>query len=40
MAKIVGFYIPSNFRHRDNERITRQERGKVIAFSVPPKKSA
>jgi len=40
MAKIIEFYIPSNFRRRDDERITPKERGKVIEFSVLPKKSA
>jgi hypothetical protein len=38
MAKIIEFYRPSNFRK--DAKITPQERGKVIEFSVPPKKSA
>lgn len=38
MAKIIEFYRPSNFRNY--AKITPQERGKVIEFSMPPKKSA
>ena len=38
MAKVIEFYKPSNFRK--DEKNTSQERGKVIEFSVPPKKSA
>jgi len=38
MAKIIEFYRPSNFRK--NAEISPHERGKVIEFRVPPKKSA
>jgi hypothetical protein len=38
MAKVIEFYKPSNFRK--DAKITRQERGKVIEFRVPPQKSA
>jgi hypothetical protein len=38
MAKIIEFYRPSNFKK--DAKITPQERGKVIEFRVPPKKSA
>lgn len=39
MAKIIEFYVPRNFR-RNDKWISRQERGKVIEFPVPTKKSA
>ena len=39
MAKIIEFYIPINFRKND-KRIPSQERGKIIEFSLPAKKSA
>jgi hypothetical protein len=41
MAKIIEFYIPSNFR-RDTgvKKISRQERGQLIEFAQFPKKSA
>jgi len=38
MAKVIEFYRPSNFRK--DTQITPRERGKVIEFRVPPKKSA
>jgi hypothetical protein len=39
MAKIIEFYIPSNFRKKD-KWIPPQERGKIIEFNLPTKKSA
>jgi hypothetical protein len=39
MAKIIEFYIPINFRKNDRW-IPSQERGKIIEFSLPTKKSA
>ena len=39
MAKIIEFYIPNNFRQTD-KWIRPQERGKIIEFSLPTKKSA
>jgi hypothetical protein len=39
MAKIIDFYIPSNFRKND-KWIPPQERGKVIEFILPAKKTA
>ncbi len=39
MAKVIEFYIPSNFRKND-KWIPPQERGKIIEFSLPAKKSA
>jgi hypothetical protein len=39
MAKIIEFYVPSNFRKND-KWIPPEERGKVIEFSPPTKKSA
>ena len=38
MAKVIEFYIPKNFR-KDERWNTRDERGRVIEFSLP-KKSA
>src|SRR6266705_3159208 len=38
MAKVIEFYIPKNFR-KDERRSERDERGRVIEFSLP-KKSA
>jgi len=38
MAKVIEFYIPKDFR-KDAQRRTG-ERGRVIEFSLPPKKSA
>jgi hypothetical protein len=39
MAKILEFYMPSNFRKND-KWISLQERGKIFEFSLPAKKSA
>jgi hypothetical protein len=39
MAKIIEFYIPINFRKND-KWIPAQERGKIIEFILPKKKSA
>jgi len=39
MAKIIEFYIPSNFR-KNVKWIPPQDRGKIIEFSLPVKKSA
>lgn len=39
LAKIIDFYIPSNFRKND-KWIPPQERGKIIEFNLPTKKSA
>jgi len=39
MAKIIEFYIPINFRKND-KWIPAQERGKIIEFILPTKKSA
>jgi len=39
MAKVIEFYIPKDFR-KDAQRDTGAERGRVIEFSLPPKKSA
>jgi hypothetical protein len=39
MAKIIEFYTPSNVRKND-KWIPPEERGKVIEFILPAKKSA
>jgi hypothetical protein len=38
MAKVIEFYIPKNF-HKEVRWSSRDERGRVIEFSLP-KKSA
>jgi hypothetical protein len=32
MAKIIEFYVPSNFRKKATKRIPPEQRGKVIPF--------
>jgi hypothetical protein len=39
MAKIIEFYVPSKFRNNP-AWIPPQQRGKVIEFHLPVKKSA
>jgi len=39
MAKIIEFYIPSDFRRKTNW-IPAEQRGKVIEFRSPTRKSA
>jgi hypothetical protein len=39
MAKIIEFYIPNNFRKRVTW-VSPEQRGKIIEFSSPMKKSA
>jgi len=38
MAKIIEFYVPSKFRNTAS--VPPQQRGKVIEFRLPVKKSA
>ena len=40
MAKIIEFYVPSRFRKKVSKWIPLEERGKVIPFDLPQKKSA
>jgi hypothetical protein len=40
MAKIIAFYIPSNFKKKATKWVPAEEQGKVIPFCVPQKKSA
>jgi hypothetical protein len=40
MAKIIEFYVPSRFTKKASKWIPEEERGKVIPFSLPQKKSA
>ena len=40
MAKIIEFYVPSNFRKKTTKWIPAEERGKVIDFILAQKKSA
>jgi hypothetical protein len=39
MAKIIAFYVPNHFR-KNGKWIPQGNRGKVIEFNVPAKKSA
>jgi hypothetical protein len=39
MAKIIEFYIPNNFRKRVRW-VSPEQRGKIIEFASPMKKSA
>jgi hypothetical protein len=40
MAKIIEFYVPSGFRKKAVKWIPPEQRGKVIRFESPLKKSA
>jgi hypothetical protein len=39
VAKIIEFYIPNNFQRKE-KWIPPQNRGKIIEFSLPTRKSA
>jgi hypothetical protein len=39
VAKIIEFYIPNNFRRKE-KWIPPQNRGKIIEFGLPTRKSA
>jgi hypothetical protein len=39
VARVIEFYIPANFSKR-TKWIPPQERGKVIEFALPTKRSA
>jgi hypothetical protein len=40
MAKIIEFFVPSNFRKKATKWTPPEENGKVIPFTLPQKKSA
>jgi hypothetical protein len=40
MAKIIEFYVPSNFRKKATKWTPPEQHGIVIPFSLPQKKSA
>jgi hypothetical protein len=40
MAKIIEFYVPTNFRKKPSKWVPPEQLGKVIQFSSPQKKSA
>jgi hypothetical protein len=40
MAEIIEFYIPSGFQRTAPLWLPREQRGKVIPFRTPQKKSA
>jgi hypothetical protein len=40
MAKIIKFYVPSSFQNQPTKRISSDQRGRVIPFALPRKKTA
>jgi len=40
MAKIIEFYIPVSFKKKATKWVPKGECGKVLAFTVPQKKTA
>jgi hypothetical protein len=40
MAKIIEFYIPVSFRKKATKWVPKEECGKVLAFTLPEKKTA
>jgi hypothetical protein len=40
MARVIEFFIPTGFRKEATKWMPHGEYGKVIPFSLPPKKSA
>ena len=40
MAKIIEFYIPSNFKKKATKWVPAEKQGKVIPFAMPQKKTA
>jgi hypothetical protein len=40
MAKVIEFYVPEKFRKQSRNWVAPEQRGKIIAFPAPEKKSA
>jgi hypothetical protein len=40
MAKVIEFYVPQQFRKRSGKWIPPEQRGRIIPFPAPEKKSA
>jgi hypothetical protein len=40
MAKVIEFYVPDKFRKQRGKRIPSEQRGRIIPFPAPEKKSA
>jgi len=40
MAKVIEYYVPEKFRKQRGKWIPPEQRGKVILFPAPEKKSA
>jgi len=40
MAKVIEYYVPEKFRKQSGKRIPPEQRGKIIPFPAPEKKSA
>jgi hypothetical protein len=40
MAKVIEYYVPGKFRKPNGKWIPAEQRGKIITFPAPQKKSA
>ncbi len=40
MAQVIEFYVPDRFRKKKTRWVPPEQRGKVIEFPLPEKKSA
>lgn len=40
MVKIIKFYVPTNFQKKPSKWISPDQRGRVIPFALPRKKTA
>jgi hypothetical protein len=40
MPKVIEFFVPEKFRKQSGKSIPPDQRGKIISFRVPAKKSA
>ena len=40
MAIVIEYYVPDKFRKRNDKWIPSEQRGKIIPFPAPKKKSA
>jgi hypothetical protein len=40
MAQVIEFYVPDKFRKQTGKWIPPEQRGKIIPFPAPEKKSA
>jgi hypothetical protein len=40
MARVIEYYVPEKFRNQSGKWIPPEQRGKIIPFPAPEKKSA